>query len=128
MEIIIEGHALSTPFGALKPHTIVARPVEEAPPGHALSTPFGALKLYQIARLEGLPLGHALSTPFGALKHPQSKPLRIRLSGACPLNALRGTETPGGLLPPGIRPTVGHALSTPFGALKLVKGDGIRQV
>ena len=37
--------------------------------GHALSTPFGALKRDQLARQVARRLvGHALSTPFGALK------------------------------------------------------------
>ena len=63
--------------------------------------------------------GHALSTPFGALKHDddQARELGGEI-GACPLNALRGTETVDHRLPARER-VRGHALSTPFGALKL---------
>ena len=161
------GHALSTPFGALKrdQRGVLAlqylgacplnalrgtetrdasRPADGRIRGHALSTPFGALKLGLCNWAKPAHVGHALSTPFGALKH-----LGIGLGlndpylGACPLNALRGTETTG--LPPRGDPTrpgacplnalrgtettghqqqnraayQGHALSTPFGALKL---------
>ena len=71
--------------------------------GHALSTPFGALKRpLGLLALEILQAGHALSTPFGALKHASADAERRPLGGACPLNALRGTETPArrGRIPP----------------------------
>ena len=87
------GHALSTPFGALKHERDLHKPATEVV-GHALSTPFGALKPASTARepAQG-PAGHALSTPFGALKPGTS------------------AWSP--------QDRWGHALSTPFGALKL---------
>ena len=42
------GHALSTPFGALKPGGEI-EPGVDLGEGHALSTPFGALKPRQRA-------------------------------------------------------------------------------
>ena len=63
--------------------------------GHALSTPFGALKHdLPLPDQVGDGLGHALSTPFGALKpFGGGSPASSTGLGACPLNALRGTET-----------------------------------
>ena len=62
--------------------------------GHALSTPFGALKLgVQFPHAKFIIQGHALSTPFGALKQGQDTVQIDANNGACPLNALRGTET-----------------------------------
>ena len=62
-----EGHALSTPFGALKHGKAPAAQAAGAT-GHALSTPFGALKPRPPAIRALQRQGHALSTPFGALK------------------------------------------------------------
>ena len=62
-------------------------------------------------------MGHALSTPFGALKQHELAGAHLGLHGACPLNALRGTETKE-LTTIAVEFHQGHALSTPFGALK----------
>ena len=91
-----EGHALSTPFGALK-RTPSTRFLVAYFEGHALSTPFGALKHHSNERGTLTVRGHALSTPFGALKLEAPPPDSQRAGrGACPLNALRGTETSSG--------------------------------
>ena len=53
--------------------------------GHALSTPFGALKhtsLWQIPI--AYVTGHALSTPFGALKHLHKPPTETVGFGGMP--------------------------------------------
>ena len=111
-----EGHALSTPFGALK-RTPSTRFLVAYFEGHALSTPFGALKHHSNERGTLTVRGHALSTPFGALKHRIRSRRALAISGACPLNALRGTETSTDAADCR-RARKGHALSTPFGALK----------
>ena len=90
--ILIRGHALSTPFGALK-HGGLTGPQDTSKVGHALSTPFGALKRFR-----------------QEFFHPTGW-------GACPLNALRGTETRIRAMSSDVC-VPGHALSTPFGALK----------
>ena len=91
------GHALSTPFGALKPALLRRREraVEGACPLNALR---GTETLMALPKGGEVLLGHALSTPFGALKREVVAAFFWqRTGGACPLNALRGTETCGGV-------------------------------
>ena len=86
--------------------------------GHALSTPFGALKLLPGTRVRA-PGGGAC--PLNALRGTETTTNdshQAQSQGACPLNALRGTETVAGCAPCCGPARGGHALSTPFGALK----------
>ena len=64
--------------------------------GHALSTPFGALKHLHIPTTEGMDFEGAC--PLNALRGTETFPEKflqgVTSQGACPLNTLRGTETP----------------------------------